>query len=164
MNMSPRRLIWQENRRFFHVTLSGNSEAGRVLKKILRKCLTTVYNRRESISKESGSHAAIFRDGLFSVPASLGDLTVVQRGFFTPWASTMAGFELQGHRGARGLKPENTLPSFEMAFDVGVSSVETDLQLTSDDMLVLFHDEAISENVCRLVQRNAASAPATRPL
>src|SRR5262249_325651 len=40
----------------------------------------------------------------------------------------------------------------------------TDLQLTSDDMLVLFHDEAISENVCRLVQRNAASAPATRPL
>ena len=76
---------------------------------------------------------AIFQDGLFSVPASLGDHTVVQRGFFTPWAGTMAAFDLQGHRGARGLRPENTLPSFEIAFDVGVSSVETDLQLTSDD-------------------------------
>ena len=35
-----------------------------------------------------------FRDGLFSVPASLGNL-VIQRGFF------MATFDLQGHRGAR---------------------------------------------------------------
>ena len=40
-------------------------------------------------------------------------------------------FDLQGHRGARGLKPENTLPSFEAALDVGVTTLETDLHLTA---------------------------------
>jgi glycerophosphoryl diester phosphodiesterase len=52
-------------------------------------------------------------------------------------------FELQGHRGARGLKPENTLPSFEIAFDLGVSSVETDLHLTRDGVPVLCHDPVV---------------------
>jgi glycerophosphoryl diester phosphodiesterase len=49
-------------------------------------------------------------------------------------------FDLQGHRGARGQRPENTLPSFEAAFDAAVTSVETDLLLTRDDQLVLCHD------------------------
>jgi glycerophosphoryl diester phosphodiesterase len=49
-------------------------------------------------------------------------------------------FELQGHRGARGLRPENTLPSFEAALDAGADSVETDLRLTADGVPVLFHD------------------------
>jgi glycerophosphoryl diester phosphodiesterase len=47
---------------------------------------------------------------------------------------------LQGHRGARGLKPENTLPSFEVALDFGVSSLETDVHLTADDVPILAHD------------------------
>ncbi len=49
-------------------------------------------------------------------------------------------FELQGHRGARGLRPENTLPAFEAALDAGVSSVETDLHLTRDGAVVLSHE------------------------
>jgi glycerophosphoryl diester phosphodiesterase len=49
-------------------------------------------------------------------------------------------FELQGHRGARALRPENTLPSFEMALDAGVSSIETDVHLTRDGVPVLIHD------------------------
>ena len=44
----------------------------------------------------------------------------------------MASFDLQGHRGARGLKPENTLPAFEVALDLGVTSIETDVHLTRD--------------------------------
>jgi glycerophosphoryl diester phosphodiesterase len=48
--------------------------------------------------------------------------------------------ELQGHRGARGLKPENTLPSFEAAFDRAVTSVETDLHLTKDGVPIIIHD------------------------
>src|SRR6516225_5782720 len=48
-------------------------------------------------------------------------------------------FELQGHRGARGLKSENTLPAFEVAFDLLVSSIETDVHLTADSVPVLFH-------------------------
>jgi glycerophosphoryl diester phosphodiesterase len=52
----------------------------------------------------------------------------------------MPTFDLQGHRGARGLRPENTLPSFEAAFDQGVTTVETDLHLTRDGVVVLCHD------------------------
>src|SRR5437879_1234235 len=53
-------------------------------------------------------------------------------------------FDLQGHRGARGLRPENTLPSFEEALDAGVTSVETDLHLTRDGVVVLCHDPLIA--------------------
>jgi glycerophosphoryl diester phosphodiesterase len=55
------------------------------------------------------------------------------------------GFEVQGHRGARGLLPENTLPGFEIALDVGVASIETDLHLTKDDVVVLFHDARLPD-------------------
>ncbi len=59
-------------------------------------------------------------------------------------------FHLQGHRGARGLKPENTLPSFEAAFDAGAGSVETDVHLTRDGVAVLFHDAMLDKLPCRL--------------
>src|SRR5262249_10549099 len=49
-------------------------------------------------------------------------------------------FDLQGHRGARGLKPENTLPSFEAAIDAGATTIETDLHRTRDGVPVLVHD------------------------
>jgi glycerophosphoryl diester phosphodiesterase len=56
-----------------------------------------------------------------------------------------APFDLQGHRGARGLKPENTLPSFEAALDCGVRSIETDLHLTRDGIPVLCHDPRLAD-------------------
>src|SRR5271166_5116502 len=58
-------------------------------------------------------------------------------------------FVLQGHRGARGLKPENTLPSFEVALDLGVSSIETDVHLTRDGVPILCHDPEVSGRLCR---------------
>jgi glycerophosphoryl diester phosphodiesterase len=57
----------------------------------------------------------------------------------------MSSFDLQGHRGARGLKPENTLPAFEFAFDAGVGSVETDVHLTADGVPVLIHDPTLPD-------------------
>jgi glycerophosphoryl diester phosphodiesterase len=53
-------------------------------------------------------------------------------------------FDLQGHRGARGLRPENTLPAFEAALDAGVTSVETDLHLTRDGAVVLCHEPVLA--------------------
>src|SRR5438445_853357 len=76
----------------------------------------------------------------------------------------MRRFDLQGHRGARGLRPENTLPSFEAAFDAGVTSVETDVRLTRDGVPVLFHDEAVSGALCRLARGKRAPDPSSRPL
>lgn len=73
-------------------------------------------------------------------------------------------FNLQGHRGARGLKPENTLPSFEVAFDLGVTSVETDLHLTRDEIPVLYHDATLSEHLCRPIPGNNVPDPSQQPL
>jgi len=46
-----------------------------------------------------------------------------------------------GHRGARGLAPENTMPGFQLAADLGIDGVEFDVQRTRDGNLVVFHDE-----------------------
>jgi glycerophosphoryl diester phosphodiesterase len=64
----------------------------------------------------------------------------------------MPSFDLQGHRGARGLRPENTLPSFEAAFDSLVTSIETDLHLTRDGIVVLCHDPYVSPHLFAMDQ------------
>ena len=48
-----------------------------------------------------------------------------------------------GHRGAKGLEPENTLISFQKAIEIGVDGIELDVRLTSDGELVVIHDETI---------------------
>ncbi|NNU43838.1 glycerophosphodiester phosphodiesterase [Ramlibacter montanisoli] len=53
-------------------------------------------------------------------------------------------FDLQGHRGARGLAPENTLPAFERALAIGVSTLELDIGVTADGVVVVSHDPALS--------------------
>jgi glycerophosphoryl diester phosphodiesterase len=68
-------------------------------------------------------------------------------------------FDLQGHRGARGLKPENTLPSFEAAFDAGVRSIETDIHLTRDGVPILYHDALLHDPPCTRIRPGAPSAP-----
>ncbi len=52
-------------------------------------------------------------------------------------------FDLQGHRGARGLAPENTLAAFERALAIGVDTLESDVHLTADGVAVLHHDAAL---------------------
>ncbi len=60
-----------------------------------------------------------------------------------------AHFDVQGHRGARGLRPENTLPAMEAALDLGVSTLETDAVITRDDVAVLSHSPYLQATVCR---------------
>ena len=48
-----------------------------------------------------------------------------------------------GHRGAKGYAPENTLPSFHTAADMGVEYVEFDVKLTKDHEPVVFHDDTL---------------------
>lgn len=48
-----------------------------------------------------------------------------------------------GHRGARGLKPENTIASFERAIELGVDMIELDARVTSDGITILSHDNRI---------------------
>jgi len=52
----------------------------------------------------------------------------------------MKQFDLQGHRGARGLLPENTIPSLLLAVDYGVNTLEFDLVVTKDHKLLISHE------------------------
>lgn len=67
--------------------------------------------------------------------------------------------DVQGHRGARGLQPENTLPGFETALDVGVDTLELDLHFTADGQVVVWHDPIVHPDKCRLVPGRADQAP-----
>ncbi|WP_186002154.1 glycerophosphodiester phosphodiesterase family protein [Corallococcus sp. Z5C101001] len=58
-------------------------------------------------------------------------------------------FDAQGHRGARGLRPENTLPAFEAALDFQMTTLELDTVLTADGVPVLSHDPDLSPAKCR---------------
>lgn len=67
-------------------------------------------------------------------------------------------FDLQGHRGARGLKPENTLPGFLLALDTGVTTLEMDLAVTKDKQLVLSHEPWMAATICLKADNSAISA------
>ncbi len=58
-------------------------------------------------------------------------------------------FDLQGHRGARGLAPENSIPGFWKALSLGVSTLEMDLTVTKDKELVVSHEPWFSHIICR---------------
>lgn len=62
----------------------------------------------------------------------------------------MLSFDLQGHRGARGLRPENTLSGFQHALDLGVTTLELDVGMTADGVLVVAHDTHLSGAIARL--------------
>jgi len=58
-------------------------------------------------------------------------------------------FDLQGHRGARGLAPENTLAGFATALSIGVTTLEFDLGMTKDGVLVVHHDIWLNPDTTR---------------
>lgn len=58
-------------------------------------------------------------------------------------------FDLQGHRGARGLYPENSLPGFAAAVKLGVTTLEMDTGLTRDGVVVVHHDRRLDANRTR---------------
>lgn len=56
--------------------------------------------------------------------------------------------DIQGHRGARGLLPENTLPAFLKAIDLGVNTLEMDVVITKDKKVLLSHEPFMSHEIC----------------
>ena len=58
-------------------------------------------------------------------------------------------FDLQGHRGARGHAPENTLPGFERAIAIGVTTLELDVGVTRDGVVVIHHDRGLNPDTTR---------------
>ena len=64
-------------------------------------------------------------------------------------AGTAFGFELQGHRGARGLWPENTLEGFRRTLALGVDVLELDVVLSADGVVVVSHDPRLNADFTR---------------
>jgi glycerophosphoryl diester phosphodiesterase len=65
-----------------------------------------------------------------------------------PLFAAVKKIEVQGHRGARSIKPENTLPAFQYALEQGVDTLELDLGVTKDGVVVVSHDPVISPMIC----------------
>ncbi len=63
--------------------------------------------------------------------------------------ATVSAFEVQGHRGARGLLPENTLPAFVRALKIGVNTLELDIAMTRDKVVVVSHDSQLNPALTR---------------
>ena len=58
-------------------------------------------------------------------------------------------FDLQGHRGARGLAPENTIAGFAKALAIGVHTLETDIAISRDGVLLISHDPSLNPDLTR---------------
>ncbi|MBX2901438.1 MAG: glycerophosphodiester phosphodiesterase [Cyclobacteriaceae bacterium] len=67
-------------------------------------------------------------------------------------------FDVQGHRGARGLMPENTIPAFLYGLDSGVTTIELDLALTKDNQLVVSHEPWMAAAICLSPQGDTLKA------
>ena len=61
----------------------------------------------------------------------------------------LIGFDVEAHRGGRGLRPENTLPSFESGIDQGAVTLETDTGVTTDGISLIWHDQFLNPESCR---------------
>jgi len=57
-------------------------------------------------------------------------------------------FDLQGHRGARGILPENSLEAFQKAIDLDVNTLELDVVISKDSMVVVSHEAYINPKIC----------------
>jgi len=57
--------------------------------------------------------------------------------------------ELHGHRGCRGLCPENTIEGFACALSIGVDALELDVGLTGDGVVAVTHDPALNSDITR---------------
>lgn len=69
---------------------------------------------------------------------------------------------LQGHRGARGLFPENTLEGFRAARALGIDAIELDVSMTADKMVVVSHDLTLNPDLTRDAAGTWLTAPGPR--
>ena len=66
-----------------------------------------------------------------------------------PWADANPDFDVQAHRGGRALRPENTLGAFAHAIDLGADTLEMDLAVTRDRVVVVSHDYRLNPLLTR---------------
>lgn len=101
-------------------------------------------------------HAVYIRFFLLSLSMVGSLVSCVQEQGNTSTASTQSAdrsaywdsFDIQGHRGCRGLYPENTIPAFLHAVELGVTTLELDVVISKDRQVVVSHEPWISPEIC----------------
>ncbi len=89
-------------------------------------------------------------DGLISDrPDLLQKVVAEERASSPQMAAKLKEFNVQGHRGGRGLRPENTLPAFESGLDNLIDTIETDTGVTTDRVSMIWHDQFFNPQSCR---------------
>tara|TARA_R110001592_G_scaffold6425_1_gene34575 strand:+ start:2161 stop:3048 length:888 start_codon:yes stop_codon:yes gene_type:complete len=68
--------------------------------------------------------------------------------YFNSCSKAQEPFDVQGHRGARGLMPENSIPAFMRALKEGVTTLELDVVITKDKQVVVSHDPYMLSDIC----------------
>lgn len=71
--------------------------------------------------------------------------------------SAQFSYDLQGHRGSRGIMPENTIPAMIKALDLGATTLELDLAITKDGVVILSHEPYMNPVICLDPQGNSIS-------
>lgn len=71
-------------------------------------------------------------------------------------------FDLEAHRGGRALFPENTRQSFAHALSMGVDTLELDVSVTQDDVLIVSHDRRLNPDLARMPTAPMSLRPARR--
>jgi glycerophosphoryl diester phosphodiesterase len=74
-------------------------------------------------------------------------------------ATPAMALDLQGHRGTRGLAPENTLPAFATALSLGVTTLEFDTAVTRDGVVVIAHDRSLNAEITKGPDGRYIAAP-----
>lgn len=68
--------------------------------------------------------------------------------FYPLYSQAQFTYDLQGHRGARGLMPENTIPAMIKALELGATRLELDLAVTKDGEVILSHEPYMNPAIC----------------
>ncbi|HEY4449304.1 MAG TPA: glycerophosphodiester phosphodiesterase family protein, partial [Steroidobacteraceae bacterium] len=64
-------------------------------------------------------------------------------------AARLGRFDLEAHRGGRALRPENTLASFANALSMGVDTLELDMGVTRDGVVIVSHERGLNPDLAR---------------
>ncbi len=89
-------------------------------------------------------------DGIISdYPDRLQKVVAEEKSAHPAEAAYFGAFTSSAHRGGRGLRPENTLPSFENGLDHLVRELETDTGVTTDQVSLIWHDQFLNPESCR---------------
>src|ERR1700742_3045948 len=95
---------------------------------------------------------------LFRILAFLSALTCLLAG---PTMACNTAFDIEAHRGGRGLLPENPLPAFANALSMGVDTLELDVGVTADGAIVISHERGLNPDLARDAKGDYVAAPGT---